>query len=317
MGIQGLACHSGGQGGDPFAAVCSGIPTQETVTVLLALGTDLIGQCAVEALDPDGHILALVGAGGVVELHIGIVGRNDGGINAVKVQVSLHQTAIDQTQAGAAAGNGPLGHGIEEIVSGPIVQHSILNLGAAGTAHPAGTDIICKGNQCIELILGQIQVICLVVVVDRLHKARQFLCQQRLGLSLGDAVGHILVQLVVRAAGAVADGILAVIPVGLFAESLKILDERDAGITGFPVICSKSGHRYHTQHQNQSQNQDQSSPFHRKFLLLLIVCEHYITFINKTQAFRNKKLHFVTFRVFAPIFSIDIQFTHWYTPIIN
>ena len=268
-GVQGLAGQLGRQSIDPLTALSGGVPAQEAVAVLLALGTDMeiAGQAAVIALELDGSGGAFVNGIGMRELDVMIILRDLGGIDAVEVEICLDEAALHQAGAHGAAGIGPQGDGKQEIVAG-LACDDILGEQVAGCAgSPAAAHIICKGKHGVELLLGPLQIILVDELVEGGFEALQLLLQQLLGLFFGNASFTVFFQHIIRASGAVAHGILFVIPVGLFAEAFEILDHINAFIAGLEVRSRKGRHGDHRHQQNQGHHKGQGSTFHRSFLL--------------------------------------------------
>ena len=96
--------------------------------------------------------------------------------------------------------------------------------------------------------------------------------QQGVRLFLGDAVFHVPVVILIRAAGTVAHRILGIVPVGLCGEALQRLQQRNAGIAGaqrgrhgrsLKLHCG-----YRAEQENHGKKNGKNFSFHGKMLLL-------------------------------------------------
>ena len=99
------------------------------------------------------------------------------------------------------------------------------------------TYIVRKQRNGIVLILGKYDVIFLYVTVQRILHLGHIVLEELLGLFMGNAVFCIIFDLIVRAAGTVADGILLLIPVGILAEALLGFQQLHTLVTHSHIQC--------------------------------------------------------------------------------
>ena len=237
MCIQGSnACSAGTQRGNPVAAFSLGIPTHETVAVL---GNSSLQCCVL------GGIIALNGYSGGSTGHVAIVNnilvvcRRSIGVSTGQIQVCLTQTALNQTANNITAGLTKLSHSKDQIIAGLTVDNSAAQ-GAGGVRHPAGAQIVCKGNQRIKLSLRQLQIVRIDKGVDRSLESFEILCQQLGSFRFGDTVGIVICQCIAGNASAIANSPLTVVRVRPLAEAFEVFDHVDAHGAGRHVGCSRN-----------------------------------------------------------------------------
>ena len=238
VGIEQLAAVVAIQNGNPFAAVLLGVPAQEPVSCLGGFRLGSSGAQGIVTLNPGGitrihHI--------VIEIHKIVPGRHSILIHALIVDIAFNQTAVDQRLQNllVAAGTcgAPHGKDVQEIVSGDAIQHSLPQHGIV--IQPAGTHIVCKGQQSIKLILGKFQLIALAEIIQAGLKSCQLFPHQRIRFFLGNSVG-----IVSRIAGStVADGIVTVVAHREGRKPLESLDQCNDLLTALHIVgCGDGGH---------------------------------------------------------------------------
>ena len=114
--------------------------------------------------------------------------------------------------ADLSAGNTPACQIKDKLVAGHTLDDSIPDV--ISLAHPCGSHIIAEQHQSIKLVLVEGQSILVRKAVDAGFEGDQVFLQQHFSLFPGDTVG-IIIRIT---AGAVTDGILAVIPLGVSQE---------------------------------------------------------------------------------------------------
>ena len=260
VAVQGHSGCGSVQVGDPLAAGGRSVPAQEPVAGFGRRGPDAVRYRGIITLDPN-QIDAVFHI--IVEHHIIVVAGHALAVDAIEVHVGLTQAPVHQAGYDglliAAAGGAPPGNGKDKVISGGAAddgtaEHRII-------VHPVGAEIICKGYQCVKLLLFQRQLVLIGKVIDILFKLRKGLAQQCVSLSFCDAIG-----ILPRAAGStVAHGPLADILIGLRREPFDLLDKRDTVFTGLHVgSCVDIARAYRNQaQQNHGRQQKTNRPlFH-------------------------------------------------------
>ena len=221
MGVEGPVLHAGIQHADPAAAGCGGVPAVKAIARPGGGRQDGGGQVRVVALNS-----GAAGAAVAVVEHIAVVGGRCRGIESVQVQVGFAETATDQTGENGAAGVAPEGQRMDEAVARGAVQHGGAKLPLL--VEPAGAAVEGEHGQSVKLILGQGDAVGGGEVVQSPADGVGVCTQQGFGLRLGDAVAQVAVQVLIGAAGAVAHGVLGVVPIGHPGEALEFFQQVDA-----------------------------------------------------------------------------------------
>ena len=188
-----------------------------------------------------------------IVVNIAIVGRLAVGIIAVQEHIGFTQTAANQTGQDLTTGAAPQGEGIDQLAAGGTLLHSIEEI-VAGLADPTAAAVICKSNQCVKLTLCQGQTVLInKLFIEGIFCTCQIIPQKRLCFFLGNTVGFVFLQHVIGAAGAVTDGILGIIPIGLGGKTFFIFQKFHQGIAGLHFRGSV-GCRGANQHQTCKQH---------------------------------------------------------------
>ena len=214
-----------------------------------------------------------------IQINIAKLRRTGPGILRVQVDIGFAQTASHQTGKGLAAGITVQGEGANHI-TGLAALNDSLEEKTVSFVDPSSSQIVCKAYQRIVLILGQLQFI----LIDQLFiqsdfNSGQVIAEQHLGSLFADTVLLILLQHIRGTLGTVTHGHLAVILIGILAETLLALKISDAGITdghtgcrgillgrgafcgGIIRIYNRRFYQDQTQHKNQRKQQTYC-PFH-------------------------------------------------------
>ena len=240
----------GAQLGDASTAfVSGGIPTQETVTGLTCdsrlHSSRLVG------------VVTLNGNGGNNTCQVAIIDdilvvcRRSRAVCTIEVQICLAQTALDQAAYGCTASLTKLSHGIDEFVAGSTIDNRSTE--GTGTLHPAGAQIICKGYQCIKLLLVQLQAVSINKGIHRLFKAFQVFLQQQSSLSFGDTVFIVVFQSCTGNSGTITNSPLTVVHLRPLNEAFKVFQHCNTLIAGLHCRCCRNS-RNCTAHQTQDNN---------------------------------------------------------------
>ena len=259
-GIQGLSCLGRAQRSNSGAAGLGGVPAGKG---LAGVGGDSLDGRRLGAVITLHLVLTHIAAIGIQQ-DICIVGRRCCGVLAVQVQVGLAQAALDQAGAGGAAHIAPQADGIQEIIAGGLVQNGRAEL--AGTGGPGGTAVVGEGDQRIKLGLGQRQGIGAGKGIDGSFQRGHMGPHGGICFFFGN--GGTL-----RAGGAVANGPLAVVPVGLLVEALKTLNQCNTSFTGGHGSggCGQGCGRHKSEHHHQCQKEAEKSLLHGINLLFPII----------------------------------------------
>ena len=281
--IEFLAVMAVVQGVHPFSAGRLCVPAQETVTGSGALGHRGRTQLTVVAQNADSSGGTEEHGSRVVEQNIVIIGGDLRGINTVQVEIRLNQAALHQGLQDFSAGIGPEAEGGQEFVSGGTIDDCLCQHMGLRAVRPAAAHIICKGHQCIELGLGEVQIVLRRKFVDSVNIILHLIQQKLLGFFFRNTIFLIVFHFIVRTLGTIAHTPLGVVPVGIFPVSFEIFNQIDARIAGFHGCCRMGRHGEHAYQHNQRQHKNKSFAFHRSFLLCLHNIGNYIIKLNKTQ----------------------------------
>ena len=179
------------QRGHGRTTLCLGVPAQEGVTALGSSSLDLNGCSSIIALCRNSLAGGCNGNHSTVQVcvedHILIVCRHTGAVNTVQIQVCFTQTALHQAGVNLIAGFAVLCNRKQEGIALRTGSHSITEH-TAGCGHPAGAQIVCKGNQCIKLLLIQLQIVGVNKCIDIILEGVQILLQQFSCLLFSDTV---------------------------------------------------------------------------------------------------------------------------------
>ncbi len=212
MGIEGLCLGGFIQLGHPGAAFLGCIPAHKAVTGAHRIGLGDNGLGCVVALNLHRtHTLI------VLIHHIAVVRRRIHRVGSVEVHIGFRQTALYQVDIQLGAGVGPEGHGIDKIVALQAVDHGTTEFTVR--IDPVSAHVVCKEHQGIKLVLLQTQAVALQEIMQCFFHIRQVFPQQRICLLFRNTIGIIILS----AAAAIANGILAVVIVRLFHKALLLL----------------------------------------------------------------------------------------------
>ena len=222
------------------------------------------------------HIVAvdLIAAGTAVSVHEYVfiivghtIGTVIGLIDAMYVHIGFAQPTGNEGEL--AAGGTPQAHTEEQIRTHITADDRGAEIAADGI-HPVGTAVIGKGNQCVELGLGQIQRILFREFIHLALKVAQFVIQQDQrfffrNVTAGDRI--VVIEHIVGATGTVAHSILLIVPLGTAVEALHGLQHRNEilrgsiGIVGGAGAYRRGGQ--HAQQQRQRCQYTDPSSLHR------------------------------------------------------
>ena len=149
-----------------------------------------------------------------------------------------------------AAGLAPQGNGIDKVITGGAADNGLVQGTVFIAGVPAIAQIVGKRHQGVELALGKGQAVLigngvgglLALCQSRFQKLGSFLLRDTVGVITGIA------------AGAVADGVLAVVGIGIGMESLELLDHLHNRIAGGHGAGSRNIHRTDAENTDQHQN---------------------------------------------------------------
>ena len=225
MGVEGVVAVAGGDGvgGIFLAAHGFGEPARQAVAGPGGHGHGAHGLAA-------DKVGALVGGGAAhgLQLHAQIGGAALG-VAAVQVHIRLIDAAVHQSGQDAAPGAAPAPDGVDELHFRVAAVEEVLG-DAVVLVHPLAAQVVGEADDGVVLILGVDHGALGQEAVHHGLHVHQHQAQEIVGLLLGDAVGLVVAEHTVRYPGAVAHGVLAVVPDGVFAEALVVLDELDQGL---------------------------------------------------------------------------------------
>ena len=253
LGIQ--RCH-------PSAAFLCGIPAQKTVSFSGGNRLNrswLAGIIALDIHDIDTTV--------VVIQNITVITGRCLAVTSIQVHSSLSQTAIDQCRMGCTADLGPTTNSINKVIVLQPLHNGVIEQ-AIRFSCPSITAVVCKKNQRVKHILRQLQILLVRKGIDRILKGTQVSPHQGVGFHRGNTVGLVIFILIIRAAAAVTNRILATVRNREFAETLHIFEDLNAVIAGLKGRCSGNFHRQHGeqthQHHHRQKGANQSF-FHDNF----------------------------------------------------
>ena len=217
----GIQCQAIGvrvQNGYSFTIGQTGVPTGKYVAFfgdyrihagsdvgIVALHQVIVRYATVDIIQDVAVITGSGTAVNAVEVHVGIAAATakfTGGV--LTVGLTPQHKGIDQLVAGGAVGDGRM-------------ENAVI-IGCPGLTHVVG-----EQDQGIQLVLGQGHAIAVSKLIDRFFEGGGMLFQHLLALFFGDGVLFIIRNLIIRAKGTIADGIMVVIPIRLFLKTLVFL----------------------------------------------------------------------------------------------
>ena len=165
-----------------------------------------------------------------VVIDVAVIAGLGHGIFAIQVHAGFAQTAANQAGLDLTACIAPQAEGPDQITSGRTVSDGLMKI-TGGIREPGGAQVICKGHQCIKLILSQAYIMFIQkLLIDLIFKGCQIVTQQGLCFLFRNTVIQVFLQHIVRTAGTVTYGILAVVPIRLCGKTLFLLNNLDKGI---------------------------------------------------------------------------------------
>ena len=224
-GVKGCAGQILRQHSYLAAAGLLGVPTGESMSTVRGGVCRCNALIGIVALNPvrDGATVGIV-------IDIAIITGLIHGIIAVKVHIGFAKTAANQAGLNLTACVAPQSKCPNQFAAGSTVSDCSMEI-AVGIREPAGAQIVCKGHQCIKLMLSQAQVVFIQkLLIDLIFKGSQIVAQQGLCFLFGNTVFQIFLQHIIRAAGAVTHSILAIVPIRFCGKALFLLNYLYKGI---------------------------------------------------------------------------------------
>ena len=241
------------QDGNQFTIHRIGIPASKLVAFTGSGSQELCRQPGIIALNIIAYQLAAIG----IILHIGNMRGRIHSVIIIHEHIGLRQPAAQMADGTLAPGKGIQHKGIDDRIG-------ILGIAQGCDQRFSRTQvsrahIVAHGEQTIKLVLGVCKAVLINKPIDRLFKSHRHLAQLSFRLLLGHGVLHIILNLVLGAFRAVADGISAIgLNIGLTTEILVEFYESKASITDLH-IRSRTSHRcHHQQSQEQTNRQTQT-----------------------------------------------------------
>ena len=180
----------------------------------------------------------------------------------VDVHIGFAHTALHQNEF--AAGGAPKTDAVQEAIALVALADHLVKV-AVGLAGPLSAAVVGKADQRIKLMLLQLQLVLVDKGINLFFVVLQRFLQQRHSRFLGDTALLVLLQLIIRAARAVAHGPLAVVHIRLGAEALDLFQIFDQLVRGNQFRRSPNfrGQTNHCAQQHQHcQKSTQPSFYH-------------------------------------------------------
>ena len=247
VGIQHIAVHAGVKLLNLFAAGRIRVPSLKNTTIICSSGTNIHGLSVNIALNIGGRFATITIEGHIAEL----LGRSSI-VYSIQINIGLGKSATAKASKEHAARVAPLTQCTYQIITRPAFDKRCAN--NTRNDRPGAADIVREGDHRIKLLLGGLQTELINEGINALSRFGEFFKKKLLRLFLGDTLALVALQMLIGGSGAIANGPLAIIPVGLRGETFPIFDQFDQLVTGDKIgrfFCSQRAEGKQAGQQNQ------------------------------------------------------------------